>query len=71
MILNVKRYFDEESTKQKILVGNKIDLVENRKIIYSQGKELADKLGFDFIEVSAKDNTNISELFENITFLNK
>lgn len=49
-----------------ILVGNKSDLNENRKISYEEGENLARKLNCDFIEASAKNNININELFQNL-----
>ena len=36
-----------------VLVGNKLDLEDNRAISYIDGQSMADKFGFDFFEVSA------------------
>jgi Ras-related protein Rab-1A len=47
----------------KILVGNKCDIEEKRKVSCDTGKELADSLGIQFLEVSAKDSTNIDDIF--------
>ena len=47
----------------KILVGNKTDLEEQRKITKEAGESLANKYGIKFFEVSAKDNININDLF--------
>jgi Ras-related protein Rab-1A len=47
----------------KLLVGNKSDLVDQRKISYGQGKDYADKLNIDFIETSARNSQNINETF--------
>ena len=47
----------------KLLIGNKIDLNENRKVTKEAGQALANKYGINFFEVSAKDNINIDELF--------
>ena len=49
-----------------ILVGNKIDLEENRTVSTEEGKNLADKLKMGFYEVSAKDGTGINNLFQKI-----
>ena len=47
-----------------VLIGNKIDLKEERKIKYDQGKELADYYGFDFfLETSAKLGDNVKLMF--------
>ena len=53
-------YWSEESDRfspeniSKILVGYKYDDEEHREVIYQEGKQLADSLGVDFFEVSAK-----------------
>eukprot|EP00703_Trepomonas_sp_PC1_P005606 JAP91000.1 Rab-like protein [Trepomonas sp. PC1] len=49
-----------------ILVGNKCDLNESRVIQKQKGEALANELGCIFLESSAKDNINISEIFVNI-----
>jgi small GTP-binding protein len=49
-----------------ILVGNKIDLEENRTVSTEEGKNLANKLKMGFYEVSAKDGTGINNLFQKI-----
>jgi len=49
---------------QKILVGNKCDLVSERIVSYDDAKELADELGLMFLETSAKDSTNVNMVFE-------
>ena len=48
----------------KILVGNKNDLEQDREISYEEGKNFANRNGMEFIETSAKINTNVSEAFE-------
>ena len=47
----------------KILVGKKCDLEDKRTVSYQQGKELAETYGMQFIETSAKSNTNVDEAF--------
>ena len=47
----------------KVLVANKKDLEENRRVPKEAGETLANKYGIKFYEVSAKDNINIEELF--------
>ncbi|OHT01478.1 Ras-related protein RIC1 [Tritrichomonas foetus] len=46
-----------------LLVGNKCDLEEDRKVTIEEGKGLADKLGFVFLETSAKTALNIENVF--------
>ncbi len=46
-----------------VLVGNKIDLNEQRKISKEEGKELADEFKMDFFEASAKTGENIEDIF--------
>ena len=46
------------------LIGNKSDLKESRVVSTEEGQELADKYGILFYETSAKDGTNIKEIFQ-------
>ena len=47
----------------KFLVGNKSDLMDEKVISLQQGTSYAQEIGASFMEVSAKENENISELF--------
>ncbi|CAG8785408.1 6385_t:CDS:2, partial [Gigaspora rosea] len=47
----------------KILIGNKLDWVEKKTITKEQGQALADEFGIKFLEVSAKANINVEEVF--------
>ncbi|EUB58609.1 GTP-binding protein YPT1 [Echinococcus granulosus] len=47
----------------KILVGNKSDLEDNRKIAYEQGAEFANLHGLHFFETSAKSSSQVEEAF--------
>ncbi|XP_056610013.1 RAB3D, member RAS oncogene family, b [Triplophysa dalaica] len=49
---------------QVILVGNKCDLEDDRLVTTEDGLRLADELGFQFFEASAKDNINVKQVFE-------
>jgi len=51
----------------KILIGNKSDLENERKVKFSQGKEFAKQYGMNFFETSAKNTTNVIEAFTAIT----
>ena len=58
----------EEASKNVViyLIGNKIDLEEERKVSTEEGEKLAEKLGLPFNETSAFDGTNINETFDDI-----
>lgn len=42
-----------------ILVGNKCDMEDERVISYERGRQLAEQLGVEFFETSAKENINV------------
>ena len=44
---------------QVVLVGNKCDMEDERVISFERGKQLADSLGLEFFETSAKENVNV------------
>lgn len=46
-----------------VLVGNKKDLVNERKVSYTEGKELADRWNSDYYETSALTRENYKEPF--------
>ena len=48
----------------KILCANKIDLTDKRKITTEEGMSKAEENGMHFMEISAKDGTNVNELLE-------
>ena len=60
----VKTYSWENT--QVVLVGNKCDMEEERVVTYEQGKKLADSLGYNFFETSAKDNVNVRGAFDKL-----
>ncbi|VDM16220.1 unnamed protein product [Hydatigera taeniaeformis] len=47
----------------KILVGNKSDLEDRRKVTYEQGAEFANLHGLQFFETSAKSASRVEEAF--------
>ena len=48
----------------KVLIGNKNDLVDDKEIKTEEGQAFANRNGMQFIETSAKENTNVTEAFE-------
>ena len=51
----------------RILVGNKCDLAEDRKVTWQEGKDFADKEGMTFFECSAKTKVNITDIFVSLS----
>ena len=50
-----------------VLVGNKSDMKEERKVSEEEARKLAEENGMGYVETSAKMGTNISEAFEKVT----
>lgn len=46
-----------------ILVGNKCDMEEERVVSQERGRQLAEQLGVEFYETSAKENINVKVFF--------
>jgi len=69
-IQNIEKWYDDlqrtAPNANLILVGNKIDL-ENREITKEQGQHLANKFHAQFFEISALQNTGVTELFNAMT----
>ncbi|XP_046960369.1 ras-related protein Rab-3 isoform X1 [Vanessa atalanta] len=51
---------------QVILVGNKCDMEEERVVSQERGRQLAEQLGVEFYETSAKENINVKAVFERL-----
>ena len=51
----------------KLLIGNKCDLEDKRKVTYQEGKDFATSNGMQFMETSAKADTKVKEAFELLT----
>ena len=54
-----------------ILVGNKCDMEDERVISFERGKQLADSLGLEFYETSAKENINVRVSIKSIALMSR
>jgi small GTP-binding protein len=66
---NIKNWISQikDNTSDKVkmcIVGNKIDLPEERKVSYEEGVRLASEYNLKFFECSAKNNIGISDIFQ-------
>ena len=66
---NIPKWIEEcknnaPKTVLMILIGNKRDLEDNRKVSKDEGRELAKKNGMEFLETSAKTGKNVEEVFK-------
>jgi len=50
----------------KILIGNKCDMIAEKMVETQRGQQLADEYGIQFFETSAKSNINVDEAFRSI-----
>eukprot|EP00049_Salpingoeca_infusionum_P009436 m.157886 g.157886 ORF g.157886 m.157886 type:complete len:217 (+) comp14336_c0_seq1:3754-4404(+) len=65
---NVKQWLGEIEryacdNVNKLLVGNKSDLVSRKAVEYTAAKDFADGMGIPFLETSAKNATNVEQAF--------
>jgi len=60
-IRNIEQHASENVNR--ILIGNKCDLVDKKVIDTARGKSLADEYGIKFLETSAKNSINVDEAF--------
>jgi len=65
-IKDLKNYGEKDT--EMIIVGNKLDLIGQRKVTQSQAMNYCRENNYKYIEASAKDGTNILKIFEELTF---
>ncbi|CAF0854586.1 unnamed protein product [Rotaria sordida] len=63
-VLQIKTHSWEKTPV--ILIGNKCDMANERVVHLEEGKKLADALGLEFFETSAKENINVKSVFERL-----
>ena len=62
----------EEETDKKIilvLVGNKVDLKDEREVLKEEGEDIASKFKIPFFEASAQSGLNVKSVFETLAKL--
>ena len=69
--LNVRSWVESinthaAKTAARVLVGNKIDLQDDREVTKEEAEELAKQYGIHYHETSAKANIGLKETFEDI-----
>lgn len=52
-----------ENARNVILIGNKKDAEESRTVSYEEGQEMAQAIGANFLEASAKSGFKVAEMF--------
>ncbi len=60
-LTEVDRYASQDANK--LLIGNKNDLVHKKVVDYTTGKAFADEFHLPFLETSAKNNHNVEQAF--------
>lgn len=61
----LRRFPRPHLPRPQVLVGNKSDMDESKRAVaYSRGQALADEFRMQFFETSAKNNTNVDEVFQ-------
>ena len=51
----------------KILIWNKCDLEDKKKVTFQEGKDFADRNEMKFLEISSKTATKVEEAFQQLT----
>ncbi len=74
-LYNLKNWQNElhaavaEPNVKSLMVGNKADLTDQRKVSFEEGKKVADELGLPYLETSAKTGDNVKHAFGIIAYL--
>ena len=62
----INENIDNNKNVKIILIGNKIDLINDRKITQEEGQKVANTYNIKYFETSAKDDTGIKEAIRTI-----
>ncbi|KAL4496464.1 hypothetical protein ABPG72_014694 [Tetrahymena utriculariae] len=66
----IEYYFESTKIKERkftyLILGNKLDLFDNRQVSFSEGKSFADSYGILFFEVSSLYKQNIYEAYNQL-----
>ena len=65
-IKTVKEHISKENNTKIVLIGNKIDLKQERQISEEEGKKMAQDYNLNYYETSAKENIGINELMKDV-----
>ena len=49
-----------------VIVGNKMDMTDERVVTYEEGKKWADERGYSFFEISCKSGEHVNDVFEDL-----
>lgn len=59
-------YKHSDPTIAKVLVGNKVDLEDERCVSKSEAQKVAEEHGMEYFETSARSNINVQEVMSHI-----
>ena len=65
-VKTVKENINDKNNTKIVLIGNKIDLKEEREISEDDGKKIAKEYNMNYYETSAKENIGINELMKDL-----
>ncbi|CAE6464935.1 unnamed protein product [Rhizoctonia solani] len=63
---DLEKNIDDFGQVEVVLVGNQLDLEEQREVLTAKAQAYADRHRFKFAEVSAKEGTNVEQTFQTL-----
>jgi Ras-related protein Rab-1A len=64
---DIEPFLTEGERKIMILVGNKADLIEERKVTVEDARKNADEFGIPYVETSAKNGSSVESVYHTIS----